>query len=275
MTHDEIRESLPAYALDALSPDERAAVEMHLRTCAACAEDVAGLSGVGERLALLAEGRDPPPGLRPRLLAIVEQGAAEWRARQADAAPPAPWVPAGHTGIGGQAGPPTAPGRPGPGSMPSSGRAGTGPLPWRGRIAGGGRRVYAAAGVLVAVLLQRRDGATVVRQYACAAATPRLGSLTFAATGCTLQTRRDHTTRVAFTDLPALPADRAYELWLVPAKGTPVPVGGFVGDASRRYSGHYALDAARYPLAAVTVERAPGVSATPTLPIVITFSLSG
>jgi len=284
MTHDEIRESLGAYALDALPPEEHAAVEAHLRTCVECSEEVEGLLGIGNRLALLAEERDPPPGLRLRLIAIVEREAAEWQARQADVALLEPKLFASHTDLQEPAAPSSASGMPGPLSLVPSPDAppSAGPLPRRGRIAGGGRRIYAATGVLVAaaaallvaVFLQRRD-VTVVHQYACAASTPRLGSLTFATTGCTLQTRSDHTTRVAFTNLPALPAGRAYELWLVPAKGNPVPVGGFVGDRSRGYSGHYTLDAARYTLAAVTVERAPGTSPTPTLPIVITFSLKG
>ena len=283
MTHDEIRESLGAYALDALSPEERATVEAHLRTCAECAEEVEELLLTGDRLALLAEERDPPPGLRMRLLAIVEQEAAEWQARQDGGTLPDSRLHA--SGVG-SADPLPASGKSNPLSLVPGGDkkvAGTESLPWRGRMAGRGRAVYGAAGVLVAaaaallvaVLIQRRDSVTVLHQYACAAATPRSGSLTFTATGCTLQLRSDHTTRVAFTNLPALPAGRAYELWLVPAKGKPVPVGGFVGDTSRRYSGHYSLNAAEYPLAAVTVERAPGTSPTPTLPIVITFSLKG
>lgn len=285
MSHDEIRESLGAYILDALSPEEHAEVEAHLRTCAECSEEVASLSGVGNSLALLAEERDPPPGLRLRLMAIVEHEAAEWRAQQADRALEEPKLPTSHDDPEQLVMPPAATIRPGPLALaPAPERtAGTQLLPWRGRMGGRARGVYTAAGMLVAaaaallvvVFLQRRDDVTVLHQYACAAATHRLGSLTFAATGCMLQTRSDHTTRVAFTNLPALPAGRAYELWLVPAKGNPVPVGGFVGDSSRGYSGHYTLDAARYPLAAVTVERAPGTSPTPTLPIVITFSLKG
>lgn len=285
MTHDEIRESLGAYALDALSPEERATAEAHLRTCVECAEEVEELSLTGDRLALLAEERDPPPGLRIRLLAIVEQEAAVWQARQDGGALPDSRLHVGDAGPAGSTDPLSASGKPNPLSLVPGGDrvVGTESLPWRGRIAGRGRAVYGTAGVLVAaaaallvaVLIQRRDSVTVLHQYACAAATPRSGSLTFTATGCTLQLRSDHTTRVAFTNLPALPAGRAYELWLVPAKGNPVPVGGFVGDASRSYSGHYSLDAARYPLAAVTVERAPGTSPAPTLPIVITFSLKG
>ena len=285
MTHDEIRESLGAYVLYALSPEERSAVEAHLRTCVECAEEVEELSLTGDRLALLTEEREPPPGLRIRLLAIVEQEAAEWQARQDGGALPDSRLHASDAGPAGSVDPLPASGKPNPLSLVpgGDGLGGTEPLPWRRGIAGRGRAVYgttgvlvaAAAALLVAVLLQRRDSVTVLHQYACAAAVPRSGSLTFAATGCTLQLRSDHTTRVAFTNLPALPANRAYELWLVPAKGKPVPVGGFVGDKSRSYSGHYTLDAARYPLAAVTVERAPGTSPTPTLPVVITFSLKG
>ena len=43
---DEVEELLPAYALGALSADERAAVDEHLATCAEHADDLAALRGV-------------------------------------------------------------------------------------------------------------------------------------------------------------------------------------------------------------------------------------
>ncbi|MFE5259203.1 anti-sigma factor [Streptomyces coelicoflavus] len=56
-----------AYVLHALPPDEAAAFENHLATCAACRREVEELSGVAVRLGA-AEARTPPPGLRDRVL---------------------------------------------------------------------------------------------------------------------------------------------------------------------------------------------------------------
>lgn len=76
LTHVEIEELLGAYALDAVEPDEREAIEAHLSTCPRCRAEVdagreiaAGLAqtgapapeGVWERIAGAIEGEPPPP----------------------------------------------------------------------------------------------------------------------------------------------------------------------------------------------------------------------
>ncbi|TQS45590.1 anti-sigma factor [Cryptosporangium phraense] len=55
-----------AYALDAVDDVERAAVERHLRTCEACAEEVAEFREAAARLGAEAV---PPAGMRDRVLA--------------------------------------------------------------------------------------------------------------------------------------------------------------------------------------------------------------
>lgn len=77
MTHEEIRELLAAYALDAVDAPERAAVEEHLATCPRCRAEVhdhretaallahsggAAPEGVWQRIADSLD--EPPPGLR-------------------------------------------------------------------------------------------------------------------------------------------------------------------------------------------------------------------
>ncbi|TDD85133.1 hypothetical protein E1293_11855 [Actinomadura darangshiensis] len=69
MTHDQ-HDLAGAYALDALSDTERRRFERHLSGCAACTEEVAGLRETTARLALAAS-RQPPPGLRDRVLAEI------------------------------------------------------------------------------------------------------------------------------------------------------------------------------------------------------------
>lgn len=56
-----------AYALDALSGDERAAFEAHLPACVDCRREVDELTEVGARLGTAVED-EPPPDLRARVL---------------------------------------------------------------------------------------------------------------------------------------------------------------------------------------------------------------
>jgi len=72
MTCDEIDELLAAYSLGALSPEERAAVEGHLATCARHATTLAELQDVVTRLPLAVAAQEPSPQLRSRILAAFD-----------------------------------------------------------------------------------------------------------------------------------------------------------------------------------------------------------
>jgi anti-sigma factor RsiW len=70
MTHDEISELLGAYALDAVEPDERDAIEEHLLSCPRCRAEVTEHREVA---ALLAHGgSDAPAGLWERIAGSLE-----------------------------------------------------------------------------------------------------------------------------------------------------------------------------------------------------------
>ena len=64
-----------SYVLDALSEPERDSFERHLQHCPLCEDEVRGLRETAARLGL-AKTLDPPPQLRPRVLA------AAYRTRQ-------------------------------------------------------------------------------------------------------------------------------------------------------------------------------------------------
>src|SRR5580658_2451994 len=64
-----------AYVLDALGESERDSFERHLQHCPLCEDEVRGLRETAARLGL-AKTLDPPPQLRPRVLA------AAYRTRQ-------------------------------------------------------------------------------------------------------------------------------------------------------------------------------------------------
>lgn len=65
----EVEEALGAYALDALEPDEAAAISAHLSVCPRCQEAAGRSSAVVDALALLVPPVAPPVALRERLLA--------------------------------------------------------------------------------------------------------------------------------------------------------------------------------------------------------------
>lgn len=67
MTTADIHALTGAYALDAVSGEERAAFERHLSECESCAQEVRELRETATRLALAAT-QDPPPALRARVL---------------------------------------------------------------------------------------------------------------------------------------------------------------------------------------------------------------
>lgn len=69
-THDEIKELLGAYALDAVDPDEAEAIELHLRDCPRCRAEVAEHR---ETAAFLAHaGADAPPELWARIAGSID-----------------------------------------------------------------------------------------------------------------------------------------------------------------------------------------------------------
>jgi anti-sigma-K factor RskA len=76
MDHDELRELTGAYALDAVTDDERRELEAHLEGCPACGEEVRSLRAAASELAFTAPERRPPDSLRARVLASIEPAPA-------------------------------------------------------------------------------------------------------------------------------------------------------------------------------------------------------
>ena len=72
MAPSEIHEQAAAYALDALDPEDRWTYERHLDTCDRCREEVATLRDIAGELAYAAEGPEPSPELRDRILHAAE-----------------------------------------------------------------------------------------------------------------------------------------------------------------------------------------------------------
>ena len=71
LTHEELADLLGAYALDAVEPDERLAVEEHLVSCPRCAAEVAEHREVAAQLANT--GAPAPEGIWARILDSLEE----------------------------------------------------------------------------------------------------------------------------------------------------------------------------------------------------------
>jgi anti-sigma-K factor RskA len=71
MTHDEVRDLVPIYALDALDGDEELEVRSHLEACQPCRMLLESHVQAAASLALAAEPVTPPAALRSRLMTAV------------------------------------------------------------------------------------------------------------------------------------------------------------------------------------------------------------
>ncbi len=97
-THDQFAEDLALYALDELTGSERQELESHLDTCAACRRELQALRGDLGLLGLSSSGPQPPARSKDRLLRAI---AAEPRGVSSTVTPQVPrrgfawgWVPA-------------------------------------------------------------------------------------------------------------------------------------------------------------------------------------
>ena len=249
--HERYAEDLALYALDALRGEERARVDEHMAECAACRRELEQLRGDTALLALSTAGPRPPQRARRRLLDAV--------ARE-------PRVP----------------------RLVETSLRGS----WWGMLGW----AAAAAVVIFAVSLWRENsllketlaGASSqaaksaremeeLRRIAAPILEPEAQRVTLVAAkappqpqGKVFYLRNRSSLVLLANNLPALPARKAYELWLIPTSGAPIAAGVFKPDAQGSAS------VVNPPLPtgteakafAITVENEAG-SATPTMPIVM------
>jgi anti-sigma-K factor RskA len=249
--HEQYAEDLALYALDALQGEDRARLDQHLAGCAACRLELEQLRGDTALLALSATGPRPPQRARQKLLDAV--------ARE-------PRLPV---------------------AVPTAARRGW--WGWLGWAA-------TAAVVIFALSLWRENSALKqtlasassqaeesarelqeLRKIAAPILQPEAQRVTLVAAKDPPQPQgkafymRNHGSLVFLANnMPALPPQKAYELWLIPMSGAPMPAGMFKPDA------HGNASVVNPPLPAgteakafaITVENEAG-AATPTMPIVM------
>src|SRR5580698_10556580 len=268
-THEQFADDLALYAVDALKGEDRAAMEAHLAGCSACRLELEQLRGDGALLALSSLGPRPPQRARQRLLdAVAKEAAASPTLSQRTRKDGAP----ARTGT--------------PGAVVMPRRSWWPVLGWAAAAA----VIVFAASLWKENLALRQSLASAsaqavqstreleeLRRVAAPIMAPEAQRITLVAMKTSAQPQgkafylrnRSNLVFVA-NNMPLLPAQKAYELWLIPMQGAPVPAGMFKPDA------HGSATVVNPPLPAgmeakafaITIENESGAS-TPTMPIVM------
>ncbi|HWW16589.1 MAG TPA: anti-sigma factor [Candidatus Dormibacteraeota bacterium] len=263
--HERYAEELALYALDALRGEDRAHVEEHLDICAACRLELEQLRGDTALLALTTAGPRPPQRARKRLLDAV--------AREATAAPPTLSQRTRKDGA------PAV-------SQTSPRRSWWGVLGWAAAAA---VAVFALSlwreNLVLRQSLESASSASArntremeeLRRIAAPIVVPEAQRVTLVSAkgppqpqGKAFYLRNRSSLVFLANNMPALPPQKAYELWLIPVSGAPIPAGVFKPDA------HGSASVVNPPLPAgaeakafaITVENEAGAAA-PTMPIVM------
>jgi anti-sigma-K factor RskA len=249
--HEQFADDLSLYALGALSGEERVALEKHLEECSACRQEIEELRGDLAVLALSASGPEPPLHCRARLMAAI---ANEPRQTQVHVLKRRTWWSV---------------------------------LEWG-----------AAVAAVLAIVLLLRQSADLRNRVAGLEAHSRsqeqqlvqakelIASLTSADAlhftlvagktppqpqGKAIYVRSTGTLVFLASNMPKLPPQKTYELWLIPTRGAPIPAGVFRPDTH----GSAALIKPPLPTGvepttfAITVEPSAGSAAPTSTPIMV------
>jgi anti-sigma-K factor RskA len=250
--HEQFADDLALYALSALEGEERAILEQHLAGCASCRLELEQLRGDGALLALAAAGPQPPLRTRKRLLdtvakeprtmmpAVVQQSRRSWWGILGWAAAMAVLVFATSLWRENTA-------------LKQDVRN------WRGVVGQQTLELDAAQKFVETMTNPEGQHFTLV-----AGKTPPQPQ------GKAFYLKNRKSLVFLASNMPALPKDKAYELWLIPVKGAPIPAGVFKPDA------HGSATLTNPPLPggteakafAITVENEAGAE-TPTMPILM------
>jgi anti-sigma-K factor RskA len=249
--HEQIADDLFLYALGALDGEERLALERHLQECSACRRELESFRGDLALLAFSATGPVPPPHARERLMQAI---AKEPRRAPVRTLRTNRWLR---------------------------------PLEW----------AAAAAAILVIVVLllqntrlrqhianleagfsEQQQQLLQTKEIVASLNSSEAAHFTLTATkalpqpeGRAIYSRQSGTLVFIASDMPQLPPQKTYELWLIPSAGAPIPAGLFRTDA------HGSATVIRPPLPAgveaktfaITIEPLRGSPAPTSQPIMV------
>jgi anti-sigma-K factor RskA len=253
--HNASDDLLAGYALGILTPEERATLAAQLATDPALRAELGQLTLAADALPLGLEPVEPSPGLRNRLEAAVF----------ADLTSLAPAQPQSYQSAW--------PGQPPPQQVPGATTSPT-PLPvpparrpypinaWA--IAAALLLVISVAAVGWGIQQSQQSGPpmrTIALEMTDAAAS---------ASGELAYVEQPPMMMLMVEDMPPLPPDQVYEVWLIPHAGDPIPA-GFFADTSARHALAGSPD--DYQAVAITMEPGPMGTMAPTTAPLITATL--
>ncbi len=260
------QEDLTLHALQALPEGEAAAVRAHLEQCAECRAALAEVTGDLALLALTVEAHSVPAGSRERFLKSIGAGSESSPAPTAKAERP-------------------------PAKIVSIDRGTTKRVSYWAPRAAAAALLVIALGMGAEIMrlhdrLQEEAAQTKQLKESNARAQEVLDTLTAPAAQrvvlTSLKTPPAPSGRAVYlpargalifqaNNMASLPADKTYELWVIPANGSaPIPAGTFTPDATGNASVVMPPMPEGIPAKAfgVTIEKAGG-SSTPTAPILM------
>ena len=249
--HEQFAEDLSLYALGALQGPERESVEKHLKECSACRQELEKLRGDLALMAFSTSGPRPPARARARLMAAVANESRRSQPRQRTWST---WWTA---------------------------------LGWAAAVAALVVGVFLRqqnsdlrrrVGELESSSSQQNQQLAEAKQLLATLTSPDAVHFTLVAgktppqpQGKAIYVPRSGTLVFLANNLPAIPPQKAYELWLIPTSGAPVPAGLFKPDS------HGAAAVIRPPLPAgveakafaITIEPEAGSPAPTSQPIMV------
>jgi len=253
--HEQFADDLALHALGCLEGDERISLETHLEGCASCRRELEQLRGDAALLALSTSGPRPPAHARARLMDAIAKDPRMPQVSQVQARSRW-WL--------------------GLGWITASAMVIIAAVMWNQNA-----RLKANIADWAAVSAQQRldlDEARRVVNTLTASDAQHVSVLPVGMkvpppTGKAIYSRERNGLIFLASNLGPLPAQKAYELWLIPAQGAPIPAGVFKPDA------HGAAIVINPPLPAgveakafaITIEPEQGTT-TPTMPIVMVGS---
>jgi anti-sigma-K factor RskA len=209
--HEQFAEDLALYALGALEGEKRLALEKHLDECAACRGELEKLRGDAAWLAFSISASRPPAHSRERLMAAIAK------------------EPGGHRA-----------------AVPARRFTWFKAFEWAVATAAAllvlffarqNRDLRQQIGALQANSWNQSQQLTHAKELIASLTSTEAEHFTLVASktpppaeGKTIYIRNSGTVIFLASNMPQLPPDKTYELWLIPATGAPIPAGLFKPD---------------------------------------------
>jgi len=250
-THDTMRELSGLYVLDALTPGERAEFQAHLVECDVCRAEVLTLRPVAAGLSGAVPQVEPPAQLRERVIRAVTGRAGSTARGEASPAPKSsgrvPWLAAAA-------------------SLAAAVALGAYAAQLRGRVTDLEARLQQAiiqSSLAEQQIADAQRAAFDARSQVAVLAAPDLVRIDLAGQAAAPAARArafwSRSRGMVFTasNLPALSAGRAYQLWVLTDQGPPISVGLLEPDPSGALTAVFQTPADIPPPTQVAVSEEP------------------